>query len=223
MPQIQTIEGLHSLGQTSTDSQTFVMASQVSKDAYIATVERILKAAQENPELLVIAPEFPRITGGSTPCSVRGQEIVCRMKRQPISNIVAAIQEGPDPQYLDPARLRQVEASRFNEDNQVKAIFPILVSIEQQLPMSNTALFAIGVGVVAVIGLGWYLMKPARRPSLMDMIDEMGLSAAHRRPPRRRCVKFETRANGERVCVKFKKTPRNEGRDDLANRRSLRW
>lgn len=207
MPQIQTIEGLHGLGQASTDSQTFMMATQVSKDAYIATVERILKAAQEDPDFLVLAPEFPRITGGSTPCSVQGEAIVCRMRRQTISNIVAALQEGPDPQYLDPVRLRQVDASRFSEDSQIRAAFPILVSIEQQLPMSKMTWVAIGVGAVAVLGL-WYLMKqPVRRPSLMDMIDEIGLSAARRlpSPPRRRCAKFETRANGKRVCVKFKK------------------
>jgi len=171
MPQIQTIEGLHGLGQASTENQTFLMAAQVSKDAYIAAVERILKAAAESPDHVVAAPEFPRVTGGSSPCSLRGQTLTCRMRRQKISEIVTAIQEGPDPEYFNPTHLRQIDASRFNEDRQVKALFPIIASIEQQLPMSNMTWFAIGFGTVAVLGLGWYLMKrkSPRRVSLRGL------------------------------------------------------
>lgn len=216
MPQIQTIEGLHDfLSQAPPDTSArgqiarlppagrrrIEIPQSVDREKWIKASEIIRKALQEDPNQTVLVPS-PDSTGEIE--VIRDGNVVKAIVFTARKATLALVS-----QLTDFANMTNVDLIRAASDADLqsadKAEIALIQDIASQLDSNLMLYVGVGVGVVAVIGLGWYLMKPARRPSLMDMIDEMGLSAAHRRPPRRRCVKFETRADGKRACVKMRR------------------
>lgn len=181
MPQIQTIEGLHdllSLSQVPPDvtareqiarlppaeRRRIEIPSSIDRKKWIKAAEIIRSALRENPNQTVLVPS----PGGGDMEIIRDggvvKAIVFTGKRVTLA-LVSQLTDFDNMTNVDMIRA----ASEADLQSADKSEVALIQDIASQLDSNLMLYVGVGVGVVAVLGLGWYLMKRPRRASFRGL------------------------------------------------------